>query len=168
MSMDEIAHHEAGHVVAAFVNGVFYFRTIEISEDGTGRVDAGFLPFSGNAEESELKRARTDVIISLASGFAQRRYLESRGASPEDAYNRSLKTSTADLLGAAGALIAIAPDDSSRYRMVEEACNLVDKHWPFVERVALKLLEKNHLTHHEIMPLLVPLLPVWRAARDSA
>jgi hypothetical protein len=165
----ETAYHEAGHVVAAFVLGVAYFESVDTFEGGGGKVVAKFWPFRGSEEEAMLKAARTDTILNSASGFSQYRYLELLGVPWEDAYARAFERGSAlDVLSTTNILMATGLDDHWRDRTLAEARELVTTYWEYVEKIAAKLLEKSHLTHHEITPLLVPLLPVWRAARDSS
>lgn len=138
-SLEEVAHHEAGHAVASYALGRFdsvYRVTIVPTNDYLGIVDGSF-------DDDGTQACVEDHITGLYAGFAaQVRFdhvSEERaraGASDDDAKADDLMR----FLPREGA-------DESVFR--DRAASLVEQHWPKIEALARQLLVHRTLDQSE-------------------
>ena len=152
-TLEEVAYHEAGHVVVGHLLGV-ELASVDILRDGEGgnghtifNVPPWFRP-SATLDERRRRYAEAVVTTFLAGPIAEARV----------AGFHNLEGSGYDLDAVAREwLRLLEPPERYEARLDEltvRAEALVDENWPAIERLAQALLERRSLTGAEALQLL--------------
>jgi ATP-dependent Zn protease len=152
-TLEEVAYHEAGHVVVGHRLGV-ELASVDILSDGQGgnghtvfNVPRWFRP-SATMDERRRRYAEAVVTTFLAGPIAEARV----------AGFHNLEGSGYDLDAVAREWLRLL-EPPERYEaqldeLTAEAEKLVDENWPAIERLAQALLERRRLTGAEALQLL--------------
>jgi ATP-dependent Zn protease len=134
-----IAYHEAGHAIAMLRCGVKIATcTINNSEDdGYGRT----IP-----ADHQNATDRQQLMIAWAGPFAQMRVDPYADVVSSD--QQELKKVLHDFRGSRLDMI------DELYKAAREACELVEREWRFIERIAEALLAKETLSGEELERLI--------------
>ena len=152
-TLEEVAYHEAGHVVVGHSLGV-ELASVDILRDGEGgnghsvfNVPRWFRP-SAPLDERRRRYAEAVVITFLAGPIAEARI----------AGFSNLEGSGYDLDAVAREwLRLLEPPERHEARLAglsQQAQQLVDQNWPAIEKLARALLERRRLTGAEALQLL--------------
>jgi ATP-dependent Zn protease len=151
----EVAHHEAGHVVADLVHGID-IHGVHLRSDGeiTGQAFAGF---SGSKESLGEVEYRRRIESAVVSAFA--------GPEAEKLFNPNAPTgpcqSDFDLARLLLQDAALVPEDSmedSLAALRQRAGELAGKEWHAVQTLAQKLVKVRQMSSTEIQQFVTPLL----------
>ena len=154
-ALESVAHHEAGHIVAAWLQG-FKLKSVTIvpsaGYQGLASLHEsnleGFHPVYDNSEETERK-VKALAIWGLAGPAAQRIFNPKgyRHVHVEEDFR-----SSANILSY---IAGSAEDVERKFETVHKnAERLVQDNWHHVEALAEALLKKNTLSGSEIRGLL--------------
>lgn len=147
------AYHEAGHAVAAFLNGFeIEFATIKRCGDAAGMVKAlpkGKLDLRNGSPHMRAK-IESCLIMTLAGDAAQRKFAPRSSRNWQTSSDRESATDMALAVCGTGesatayiAWLAIVTRD------------LIQSRWQSVERVAAALLEKETLSGQEVREAII-------------
>lgn len=151
-SLRATAYHEAGHAVAAHVQGIKIRKaTIKAEGDTLGGVEVVQLSQAtvaalerGRVTPAQRARIEADVIIDVAGAVAEHRH---RGR-----YSRV--GSTMDRDNVANKLLRLSNDAKEAYLyaawLQQRTLNLIEYYWWAVEAVAQALLANETLTSERI------------------
>ena len=133
MSKEATAHHEAGHAVIARVLGLRVgVVTIEPTEDLLGSCQFWY--------RDEPESVRADMLALLAGGFADAKYRGARwdcfehSAQPTEGEDDDLERFRNRLMEYAAMTGRSA--SAAEPILFQEAEQLVDQHWPEIQRLA--------------------------------
>ena len=137
--LDAVAHHEAGHAVAAIVSHVaIEYVTIEADGEARGRVRCRKLPRT-------FEQRHTRGMIAVAGLAAQRRFNPRSLRWQHGAGDRNeVAVHAMQVAGSAAQVRAV----TTLWEI--QARDFVEHRWPDIQRVAAALLERKTLTGGEV------------------
>jgi ATP-dependent Zn protease len=155
ITIDAVAHHEAGHAVAAAVLGVpFDYATIQGNREKNTLGHTMFAPppitMRGGDQWSEIldeltedRDSRSRIICALVGRRAEEKFL---GAKVESGFAGDYR-----IVLRLFRCMGVRNQDGRLYRELDgEATRLVATHWPEVTAVAKGLMDKERLSANEV------------------
>ena len=152
-----IAHHEAGHAVAALRLGVPVHHVTIDPENDDGGIVLGHVRFLGGDKDPPSLSHRL-LLVSLSGPAAQRRFAP---RSPIRMNGRS----DFEHARCESELVSSSPTAArSLTRWAEcESRSFVEREWPLIQNVAALLIERRTLSGDDLQEALAPI----EAARES-
>jgi hypothetical protein len=154
--VEATAYHEAGHAVIAYVLG---YRpqcvTIVPTADTAGHIihTNPLHGFQLNPDTSDEARLRIESLITIcfAGPIAQKRY------NPRS-WRRAHGEWDYEKIAELGLRVCGSAEQASAFIRWREivACDMVRAHWPHIQLVAGRLLERENLSHADLDAIIVP------------
>jgi len=159
LSVIQIAHHEAGHAVAAVVLGIGIEKvTLEDDEEANALaycLHPGIHGFVSTTRKEQAALARDLVYVCYAGYAAEARYqpkARRRQAAHDDANASELCWTYS--IGPRNCFVGDEVYLAGLKRLENEAKRLVRKCWPSIHAVAIELKKRRTLTCEEVRTII--------------
>jgi hypothetical protein len=176
---DALAHHEAGHAVAATVLGIPYLSVSIIPyEDGTTGVRSKRRPWTFPRPDQKLNGLTDDEWAELVRDDAKWEAWQKQENDEFAIYMLAGKAAQKEFAGFArpedakfdySLVQSVLPHCYARLEELEQAAlELMRRHWPAVQAVAAELIKRSQLTPAETEAIIVQAMPTIQIPRFAA